>query len=267
MTFLGLLLMPDPAESSNTPIFERDATAGRFAVLASCFAPQVGHFISQERVLPPLLASMGYPATNHLRMIEECSSLFHVRGWVECFSAGLFLQEDKRSAIALFLIFIARERASLPQLQELDFLLTGYLHQRSGLSLLTRPYMYWMVTQAYRLGMKLLNLDQRTKTSKRFLVNFTLQKAFSLSPLPLWFCFHRCISFSFIRCPGRPFLQNRRCILLRIFFTLGAPTLDVHGRYTRYSQRIGRGKKAQHSFHGNSLTQVSWKWKYRSNTF
>lgn len=39
MTFLGLLLMPDPAESSNTPIFERDATAGRFAVLASCFAP------------------------------------------------------------------------------------------------------------------------------------------------------------------------------------------------------------------------------------
>lgn len=220
MTFLGLLLMPDPAESSNTPLFERDATAGRFAVLASCFAPQVGHFLSQERVLTPLLASMGYPAPNHLRMIEECSSLFHVRGWVECFSAGLFLQEEKRSAIAFFLLFIARERASLPQLQELDFLLTGYLHYRnyrSGLSLLilTRPYMYRMVT---RLGMKLLNLDQRTKISKSFLVNFTLQKAFSLSPLPLQFCFHRCISFSFIRCPGRPFLQNRRCILLRIFF-------------------------------------------------
>jgi len=42
---------------------------------------------------------MGYPAPNHLRMIEECSSLFHVRGWVERFSAGLFLQEEKRFVI------------------------------------------------------------------------------------------------------------------------------------------------------------------------
>lgn len=33
--------------------------------------------------------------------------------------------------------------------------------------------MYGMVTQAYRLGMKLINLDQRTKTLKRVLLKET----------------------------------------------------------------------------------------------
>jgi hypothetical protein len=62
--------------------------------------------------------------------------------------------------------------------------------------------------------------------------------------------FNRCISFSFTRYPGCPFLQTskKEMHVITNMIALGAPTLDVHGRYTRYNQRIGigigRGKKA-----------------------
>ncbi|KAB5511293.1 hypothetical protein DKX38_030088 (mitochondrion) [Salix brachista] len=49
------------------------------------------------------------------------------------------------------------------------------------------------------------------------------------------------------RCPGRPFLQTskKEMHVITDIIALGAPTLDVHGRYTRYSQRIGIGRDSR----------------------